>query len=212
MWLGWNGTRAEVAAVLDQHGDRHDQQHHQLEGEEEAGQLGRHGHAAEHHEHGAGGEDGGEDDPGDVRARVVLDHDRQEPAGDDQHRRDRDDVAGPGHQRGGHCAGAAERLAHERDEAAGRRLRPGELRQRVAEQGDGDDGDDDDQRRREAGREHDPREAEVEAVGRADVGHRGGGDVDQAEGAAVQPVADWRLRFRERNVCRFAHTLTPSKG
>ena len=116
---------AEVAAVLDQHGDRHDEQHGQLEGEEEAGQLGRHGHAAEHHEHGAGGEDGGEDDPGDAHVEVELQHDRQEPAGDDQHRRDRDDVAGSGHQRGGHRAGTAERLAHEGDEAAGRRAAPG---------------------------------------------------------------------------------------
>jgi hypothetical protein len=32
---------------------------------------------------------------------------------------------------------------------------PGELRQRVAEQRDGDDGGDDDQRRADAGREHD---------------------------------------------------------
>ena len=144
---------------------------------------------------------------------VVLHHDRQEPAGDDQHRRDRDDVAGAAHQRGGHRAGAAERLAHEGDEAAGRRVRPGELRQRVAEQCDGDDGDEHDQRRGEAGRDHDPGEAEVEAVGRADVRHRRGGDVDQAERPAVQPLRGFRcLRFRERNVCRFAHVLTPSRG
>src|SRR5260370_26769940 len=61
-------------------------------------------------------------------------------------------------------------------------------------------GRDDRQRRRDASREHQEAEPEVEAVGRADVRHRRCRDVDQPQCTAVQPFRSFRRLGRlERN-------------
>ncbi len=141
------GMQGQMAGVVGEGAHRHHDQHDHLEGEEDAGPARRDVDAAHHEERGETDEDDHEPGPrrGRDRGDVVVQEDRREAARHHEHRDDGDDVAGDQDDRRGDRARRAEGLADEGDERAGRRVRPRELGQRVAEEGDGharrDDGE-----------------------------------------------------------------------
>ena len=219
MWLGSNGTADRWPPFLISDATDTTTSTSISNAKKNPASLVETAHAADHHQHRQRGEDHGQVRPtGCSRAQVVLQGDGQEAAGDRDHRGHRDDVAHPGRAapwsprwcRRTSCPTnvmnppvdgcARENWASVLPSSAiampAAMMVSGEATPAVM--------------RQEA-------EAEVEAHGGPDVGHRGRRDVHDAQDAAVQPelvayLADWgALALPERKGFGVAHS-DPSRA